>query len=135
MEKILNSITCSSDYITGSSTSGTSVVDMSKYDSAVIRGHVFKFDSTALTSVVVATVSVYESTVALNTGGQLLSYATVSLASGTVEDSVQFEIKGTDITDTYRYIYGHVAVTAASSVSVGTSLLIERGQGRYDSQD
>lgn len=134
MEKMLNSITCTSDYVTGSSTSGSSVVDMSQYDSAVVRAHVCKIDHLALTTIVAATLSVYETTAALNTAGTLVSNATVSLASGTREEAMEIEVKASSLSATGRYIYGHIAVSAASA-SVGTSLLIERGQARYDAQN
>ena len=135
MNKMLNEITCSTSLITGSSKSSTNVLDMSKYDRAVIRGHVCKASASIIATTVSATVSVYECATSTNTGANsLLTATTVELDATSMDGTTEVEIKATEMTDGYRYVYCHVAVSTANT-TVCTSLLVERGHARYNPQN
>lgn len=135
METMLNSITRAYSLVTGSSKSSSDVLDMSQYNNAIISGHVCKATASIIATTVSATVSVYECTTSTNTGSNaLLTQSTCTLNSGDMDSEVELEIKATEMTDGYRYIYAHVAVSTANT-SVCTSVIVERGQARYNAQN
>jgi hypothetical protein len=132
---MLNGIARAYSLVTGSSKSSSDVLDMSKYDRAIVSGHVCKASASIIATTVSATVSIYECVTSTNTGvNALLTQSTCDLNSGDMDSEVELEIAATEMTDGYRYIYAHVAVSTANT-TVCTSVIVERGQGRYNPQD
>jgi hypothetical protein len=134
MEKIINEITCSvqalttmAAFSTTTGVSGSTVVDMSKYNNVVARVHMAKLPDNK-GALCAATLSLYE---CLSTGltGSLItaSVATSSLISNSAETMIQTEIKAADLSPNFRYVYAHFNANTKSDCSV----IIERGKPRY----
>jgi hypothetical protein len=135
MDTILNRITSSTSLLTGSSKSATQVLDMSQYDRAVIRAHVCKASVSVIATTVSATVSVYQCATQTNTGvSTLLAQEVVDVNGAVMGNTAEIEVSAPEMSDTSRYIYGHVAISTVTE-SVLTSLIVERGDSRYNAQN
>lgn len=135
---MLNGITCSVQALvtaasnsTTTGVSGSAVVDMSKYHSAVARAHIGKLpDNKGALSA--ATLTIYETTNSVLKGSAITaSIVTNAAISNSAECMLQTEVTADQLSDGYRYIYAHFNANTLSEVSV----IIERGKGRFDPQD
>ena len=138
MNKISNELVTSVQSLTtvaGNDTttgiSGSAVVDMAKYSNAIAKAHIGKlFDNKG--ALCASTLSIYE---CISTGltGSLItaSLATSSLISNSVETLLQCEIKASQLSPGFRYIYSHFNADTCSDVAV----TIERGKPRFCHDD